>query len=471
MSLMFFNTIARKKERFIPLTKNVVKMYTCGPTVYNHAHVGNFRAYIFEDQLKRYLKYKGYSVTQVMNLTDVDDKIIRSCAEKGISLKAFTHPYKESFFRDLETLNIDRAEVFPAATDHIDEMVELVKSLLDRGLAYRTEDGNIFYKIAAFPRYGRLQNLDPENLRSGGRVERDEYEKESAHDFALWKAWKPEDGDIFWETDLGKGRPGWHIECSAMSMKYLGETFDIHTGGVDNIFPHHENEIAQSEGATGKPFARYWLHCEHLLWEGEKMSKSLGNIIYIKGLVEKGYSPRAIRYTLLSTHYRQKLNFGPSLLEQSEKSLKRIDDFLFELAQIRKNGPAQESVLKETSLMPEKFESAMDDDLNISAALAALYEMIRNLNRFKAGKSLTTGDRQAIINVLTKTDKVLGVIFSQEDSMAEELSDETIEARIEERNKARKNRDWQKADAIRDELLKEGIELIDRKEGTTFRRN
>lgn len=470
MSLVFYNTLKRKKEIFIPLEKGVVKMYTCGPTVYNHAHIGNFRAYIFEDQLKRYLKYKGFKVTQVMNLTDVDDKIIRNCSEKKIPLQEYTRPFKESFFRDLEILNIDRAEVFPAATEHIGDMVRLIQSLLDKGLAYRTEDGNIFFKITAFPRYGRLQNLNPENLRSGGRVESDEYEKESVHDFALWKAWKPEDGKVYWDTPLGKGRPGWHIECSAMSMKYLGETFDIHTGGVDNIFPHHENEIAQSEGATGKPFARYWLHCEHLLWDGEKMSKSLGNMMYIRGLTDKGYSPRAIRYTLLSTHYRQKLNFSLPLLDQSEKSLKRVDDFLFELDQIHEDGPVHDKVEKEVARMLEKFEEALDDDLNISPALASVFEMIRRINRIKIDFPMTHEDKKSILLALKKVDQVLGVIFSGNHKKSAELSDEAIEARIAERNEARNNRDWARADAIRDELLKSGIELIDRKEGTTYRR-
>lgn len=470
MSLIFYNTLTRKKELFIPLNEGIVKMYTCGPTVYNYAHIGNFRAYLFEDQLKRYLKYKGYAVKQVMNLTDVDDKIIRRCYEERIPLKEYTQPYIDAFFHDLNTLKIDKAEVFPLATEHIDDMVALVQRLLDKGFAYRTADGNIFFKISTFPRYGRLQNLDTENLRVGNRVESDEYEKESVHDFALWKAWKPEDGDIYWETPLGKGRPGWHIECSAMSMKYLGETFDIHTGGVDNIFPHHENEIAQSESATGKPFAHYWLHCEHLLWEGEKMSKSLGNIIYIHGLMKKGYSPRVIRYTLLSTHYRQKLNFGFSLLEQSEKALKRIDDFLFELENIHQEGLPHEPVKKEISQMLEKFEMAMDDDLNISSALAALYEMIRSVNRLKTTSLFTSRDRQIILDAFKKIDNVLGIIFWEEKNSAPTLDTKTIEALIEERNKARKNREWSKADAIRDTLLKAGIELIDRKEGTTYRK-
>ena len=291
MALTFYNTLKRKKEIFEPVSSGKVSMYNCGPTVYNYAHIGNFRAYIFEDLLKRYLKFKGYDVTQVMNLTDVDDKIIKKCAETGTTIGEYTDTYKKAFFHDLETLNIDKAEIFPAATEHIPEMVALVKKLMERGLAYRASDGNIFFKIRAFPEYGKLQHLDMANLKSGARVDDDEYDKESVNDFALWKAWKPEDGNVFWETELGKGRPGWHIECSAMSMKYLGETFDIHTGGVDNMFPHHENEIAQSEGATGHPFVRYWLHCEHLLWENSKMSKSLGNIIYISGLIERVIRP------------------------------------------------------------------------------------------------------------------------------------------------------------------------------------
>lgn len=470
MSLVFYNTMTRKKESFIPLKKGVVNMYTCGPTVYNHAHVGNFRAYIFEDQLKRYLKYKGFTVKQVMNLTDIDDKIIRSCNETHIPLKKYTEPFIHSFFTDLDRLNIERAEIYPAATDHIAEMVKLVKKLLNKGMAYQTEDGNIFYKISAFKEYGKLQNLDRENLRSAGRTDHDEYEKESVHDFALWKAWKPEDGEIFWETELGKGRPGWHIECSAMSMKYLGETFDIHSGGVDNIFPHHENEIAQSEGATGKPFVRYWLHCEHLLWEGEKMSKSLGNIIYIQGLMEKGFSPRAVRYTLLGTHYRQKLNFGLSLLEQSEKALKRLDDFLFELDQINQDGSINARVRDEIQRMLKNFETFMDDDLNISAALGALYEMIRNINRIRTESPMTQEDKKIILQALHKVDEVLGVIFQQKAEEDSGLSDDEIEQRIAQRQKARDDKNWTRADEIRVELLDAGIELIDRKEGTTYRR-
>ena len=467
MALQFYNTMTRRKEIFKPLEPGKAGIYNCGPTVYNYAHIGNFRAYVFEDLLKRYLRFKGYRVTQVMNLTDVDDKIINRCSRSGESIKDYTEKYKAAFFRDLKTLNIDPADIFPAATDHIPEMVELVKKLLEKGLAYRAEDGNIFFKISAFPEYGKLRRLDPEQMRTGERVDADEYDKESVHDFALWKAWKPGDGDVYWDTAIGRGRPGWHIECSAMSMKYLGETFDIHTGGVDNVFPHHENEIAQSEGATGHPFVRYWLHCEHLLWGKSKMSKSLGNIVYIRGLTEKGYSPASIRYTLLSTHYRQKLNFSPEMLDASESTLKRFDDLLFELEHVEK-GAVSDTVRKVLESMMRDFEKAMDDDLNISPAIAAVFEAIRKINRFRRGTPLTEGDKEAILHALARVDSVLGVIFNRPGKAAE-IDESHILQKIAERNEARANRDWERADRIRDELDAKGIELVDRRDGTGYR--
>ncbi|RMF88331.1 MAG: cysteine--tRNA ligase, partial [Nitrospinota bacterium] len=308
--LKFYNSLTRRKEEFHPIEPGRVRMYTCGPTVYDYAHIGNFRAYIFEDILRRYLKYKGYQVTQVMNITDVDDKTIRESRRRGMSLKEFTSFYVQAFFEDLETLNIERAEYYPAATEHIDQMVALIKRLIENGHTYEV-DGSIYFRISTFPAYGRLAGLDAVQLQGGasGRVDADEYGKEDVRDFVLWKAWREEDGDVFWETELGKGRPGWHIECSAMSMHYLGEHFDIHTGGIDNLFPHHENEIAQSEAATKKPFVNYWLHCQHLLVNNAKMSKSLGNFYTLRDLLERGYKPKAIRYALLSTHYRQQHNF------------------------------------------------------------------------------------------------------------------------------------------------------------------
>ena len=467
MALKFYNTMSRKKETFTPIEPGKVGVYNCGPTVYNFAHIGNFRAYMFEDLLKRYLKFKGYEVKQVMNLTDVDDKIIRKCAETGESIDAYTEIYKQAFFNDLDTLNIERAEMYPAATKHIPEMVDLVQSLLDKGLAYKAEDGNIFFKISAFPKYGKLQRLDMDNMKSGVRVDDDEYEKESANDFALWKAYKNEDGAVAWDTKLGKGRPGWHIECSAMSMKYLGQTFDIHTGGVDNIFPHHENEIAQSEGSTGKPFVNYWLHCEHLLWGKTKMSKSLGNIIYINGLVEKGYSPAAIRYTLLTTHYRQKLNFSIEMLDVSETTLKRIDNFLFTLKDA-KPGPVSEEVKEVVDTMLRDFEKAMDDDLNISGAIGAVFESIKKIQRIFQVTPNTDATAALIEESLHSADEVIGVIYFREKKKAK-VDEVYILTKIAERNEARANKDWALADKIRDELDAMGVELLDRKDGTGYK--
>jgi cysteinyl-tRNA synthetase len=467
MALKFYNTMSRKKEVFTPIEPGKVGIYNCGPTVYNYPHIGNLRAFMFADLLKRYLKFKGYKVTQVMNLTDVDDKIIRKCAETNIPIKDYTETYKQAFFKDLKILNIEGADIYPAATDHISEMVDLVQTLLDKGLAYKAEDGNIFFKISAFKNYGKLQRLDMENMRSGGRVDDDEYDKESANDFALWKAYKSEDGNVAWDTQLGKGRPGWHIECSAMSMKYLGETFDIHTGGVDNLFPHHENEIAQSEGATGKPFVNYWLHCEHLLWDNTKMSKSLGNIMYIEGLIEKAYSPAAIRYTLLTTHYRQKLNFNLEMLDASTATLKRFDDLIFELDQAPE-GQKNPELLKALENMLEEFEKYMDDDLNISGALGAVFDGIRSINRIHRDVPFSSEDAKSVKDVLKKIDSVLGVIFFR---MEREIAvDETfIFQKIEERKQARIDKNWAKADAIRDELDAMGIELVDLKDGTGFK--
>ncbi len=465
MSLKFYNTMSRKKEIFKPIEPGKVGVYNCGPTVYNFAHIGNFRAYMFEDLLKRYLKFKGYKVTQVMNLTDVDDKIIRKCAETGESIDAYTEVYKQAFFKDLDTLNIERAEVYPAATQHIPEMVDLVQSLLDKGLAYKAEDGNIFFKISAFPNYGKLQRLDMKNMKSGARVDDDEYDKESANDFALWKAYKDEDGAVAWDTKLGKGRPGWHIECSAMSMKYLGQTFDIHTGGVDNIFPHHENEIAQSEGATGKPFVNYWLHCEHLLWGKTKMSKSLGNIMYINGLVKRGYSPTAIRYTLLSTHYRQKLNFSLEILDSSKSSLKRINDFMEDLVHYG-TGELSSEINNIINKMLADFENSMDDDLNISPAIAAVFTGIKEINKIKRDRNITEGDHNYIIKGMNRIDEVLGIL---PDSKKTKDINDSILRMFDERNEARANKNWAKADELRDKLDTLGYVVIDRKGGAELK--
>ncbi|HEO66240.1 MAG TPA: cysteine--tRNA ligase, partial [Spirochaetes bacterium] len=325
MSLRFFNTLTRKKEDFVPINEREVSIYTCGPTVYNYIHIGNLRTFLFEDILVRYLKYKGYEVHQIMNLTDVDDKTIRNSIQQNVSLNDYTQKFKEAFFKDIQTLNITPAEKYPCATDHIDEMITLIHQLEENGMAYRSE-GSIYFSINKFNEYGKLAHLDRDNLKAGasGRVSNDEYEKENIGDFVLWKAYTPEDGDVYWDTSLGKGRPGWHIECSAMSMKYLGETFDIHTGGVDNIFPHHENEIAQSEGVTEKPFVHYWLHSEFLNISGEKSSKSKGNVIYLQDLLDKGFSKEVIRFSLIQSHYRSKVNYSEDILGQAKSTLEGI---------------------------------------------------------------------------------------------------------------------------------------------------
>ena len=463
MSLCFYNTMTRKKEEFQPLQAGKVRMYTCGPTVYNYAHIGNFRAYIFEDLLRRFLKFKGYQVTQVMNITDVDDKIIRDANKIGQSIREFTKSYQEAFFEDLDTLGIERAEVYPAATDHIPEMVSLIKSIFEKGIAYRTDDGSIYFRVSDYPAYGKLAHLNIAEMQQGDRVQSDEYEKEEIRDFALWKGWKEEDGPVFWETEIGKGRPGWHIECSAMSSKYLGKHFDIHTGGVDNIFPHHENEIAQSEAASGEKFVNYWLHCEHLMVEGDKMSKSAGNFYRLRELLDKGIDATAIRYVLLSTHYRQKLNFTFDKVEATAKSITRLRDFKKSLIGNTINGSHQISKIIDKYL--NDFETTLDDDLNISGALGSVFSCIHEINTFRETNSLTEDDVQAILGYLNRIDSVLNVLEEPENQLSDE--EQTL---VDARQQARADRNWVEADRIRDELLSRGIILEDTPQGTTWKR-
>ena len=348
--------------------------------MYNYAHIGNWRSYIFADLLRRYLKYKGYEVIHVINLTDVDDKTIRDSQKEKLSLKKFTEKYTKYFFEDMDKLNIEKVEYYPKATESIKEMLAITKTLLDKGIAYKSDDGSVYYNVRKFEQYGKLSKIKFSGLKAGARVKQDEYDKESANDFALWKGYEKSDGKVFWETEFGKGRPGWHIECSAMSMKFLGKQFDIHTGGIDLIFPHHENEIAQSEGYSDKKFVNYWLHCEHLLVEGEKMAKSKGNFFILKDILDKGYSPKAIRYLLLSTHYRQKLNFTFKSLEGAEQSIKRFKEFMFKLKGVKgsKNNPKINDLIEKAK---EEFESAMDDDLNISGGEAAIHTFMTGVNK------------------------------------------------------------------------------------------
>ncbi|MBN2600785.1 MAG: cysteine--tRNA ligase [Candidatus Marinimicrobia bacterium] len=463
MALRLYNTMTRKKEIFQPLQAGKVRMYTCGPTVYNFAHIGNFRAYLFEDILRRYLKFKGYQVTQVMNITDVDDKIIRDANKTGKSIREFTKPYQNAFFEDLDTLGIERAEVYPAATDHVPEMVRLIKSIMDKGIAYRTDDGSIYFRVSDYPAYGKLAHLNIAEMQQGTRVQNDEYEKEEIRDFALWKAWKEEDGPVFWETEIGKGRPGWHIECSAMSSKYLGNHFDIHTGGVDNIFPHHENEIAQSEAASGKKFVNYWIHCEHLMVEGDKMSKSAGNFYRLRELLEKGIDATAIRYVLLSTHYRQKLNFTFDKVEAAAKSITRLRDFKKSLA-VRSDQESQD-IGKIIDKYLNDFEATLDDDLNISGALGSVFSCIHEINTYRETHSLTKEDVRRILVYLNRIDSVLNVLEEPENQLTNK--EQTL---IDARQQARADRNWAEADRIRDELLHRGIILEDTPQGTTWKR-
>ncbi len=459
---MIYNTLSGRIEEFKPLEEGVVRLYTCGPTVYDYAHIGNFRSYVAEDLLKRFLKFLGYRVIHVMNITDVDDKTIAGARTEGITLKEFTRKYEKAFFEDIETLRLDKADYYPRATEHVEDMIKIIQGLLEKGFAYE-KDGSIYYRIAAFPEYGKLSKIKKEELKAGVRIDSDEYEKEDVRDFALWKAHKP--GEPSWKAPFGEGRPGWHIECSAMSMKYLGPTLDIHAGGVDNIFPHHENEIAQSEAYTGKTFVRYWFHVQHLIVNGEKMSKSKGNFYTLRDLLAMGFSPRAIRYLLLTTHYRKVLNFTFDALYQATASLKRITDFLFEL-ETRK---FSEGESEEASRMIEKtrddFTEALADDLNISGAMAAVFEMIHWGNKAMEEGVIKKRDAERIKSLFYDLDRVLAVLPER---IIEELPDD-IMALIKKREEARKNRDFATADRIRDELFQRGIVLEDTKDGTRWK--
>jgi cysteinyl-tRNA synthetase len=465
-SIRFFNTLTRKKEAFKPLEAGKVKMYTCGPTVYDFAHIGNFRAFLFDDLLKRWLIQRGFKVTHVMNLTDVDDKTIKGSQKQQVPLRQFTDFYVKAFFEDIKALNIQPADVYPKATDHVPEMVALIKTLMAKGIAYRGEDGSIYYAISKFPDYGKLSKIKTAELKTGARVSQDEYAKEEAQDFALWKAWAPEDGDVFWETELGKGRPGWHIECSAMSMKYLGETFDIHCGGVDNMFPHHENEIAQSEAATGKKFVNYWLHNEHLLVEGKKMAKRFGNFYTLRDLLAKGYDPIAIRYLLLSTHYRQQFNFTFEGLEAAKGAVDRLRNFVRRLHDADGKGSG-EKIAVLTSKLEACFGGSLDDDLDIGTALASLFDFVREANNLLDVNAVSKAEASEVGGLIMQFDAVLGVIG--EVPMEEALPAE-VDALVQKREEARKAKNWKEADAIRAQLKSMGIVLEDTAQGVRWRK-
>ncbi|MDD5416629.1 MAG: cysteine--tRNA ligase [Candidatus Aenigmarchaeota archaeon] len=454
--MKIFNTLTRKKEVFKPIKAGSVSLYTCGPTVYNFAHVGNLRTYVFQDILKRWLLYRGFKVKHVMNVTDVDDKTIRDSQKEGTSLKKFTKKYEDAFFEDLKSLNVIPADIIPRATEHISEMIKTIKILLEKGYAYKGEDGSIYFSIKKFKDYGKLAGLDLSELKSVSQMNKDEYSKEDARDFSLWKAWTPEDGDVFWETEIGKGRPGWHIECSSMSSKYLGETFDIHTGGVDLIFPHHTNEIAQSEAATGKPFVKYWMHGEHLLVDGKKMSKSLGNFYTLRDLLKKGHSAKAIRYLFLSTHYRTQLNLTEDSLKQAEKTVQNMISFIDRIKDIKTKNKDNKEINELIEKRTKEFENNMDDDLNVSLALASVFELIRDVNKAIDEDNISQKDLKKVYDAMMNFDKVLGILEHKKEKIPKEVLD-----LVKKREEARKKKDFKESDRIRDEIKKLGYIIED----------
>jgi cysteinyl-tRNA synthetase len=465
MAFRIYNTMSRTKEELIPIADNHVRMYTCGPTVYNYAHIGNFRAYMFEDLLRRYIKFSGFKVTQVQNLTDVDDKTIRSSIEQGLPLKEFTKKYIDAFFDDLAKLNIEPAEHYPAATDYIPEMIAIIEKLFEKGYAYQSADGSVYYSIDKFTEYGKLARLDREGMQSGARVDQDEYDKDNAADFALWKAYVPEDGDVVWDSPWGRGRPGWHIECSAMSMKLLGESFDIHTGGVDNIFPHHEDEIAQSEAATGKTYSNYWMHCGYLVVDGKKMSKSVGNFYTLREILDMGYTGREVRYELLSGHYRQSLNFAFKSLDANRAALKRLDEFYASIKEAIGAETAVGELPEWAAQTRQKFADAMDDDMNISGAMAAIFDMVHAGNKAVAEAPLLENQALAVSSLWEELDTVLGILEPPE----EEISGE-VTALLEARSVARTEKNWPESDRIRDALAELGWTVKDTPDGPKLRK-
>jgi cysteinyl-tRNA synthetase len=465
--LRLFNTLSREKELFVPLVPGEVRMYSCGPTVYNHPHIGNLRTFLWSDLLRRYLAWRGYRVTQIMNITDVEDKIIRNAAAAGQDIRTYTAPYIDAFHVSVQELRIKPADHYPRATEFIPQMIDMVGKLSERGHTY-VVDGSTYFKVTTLPGYGKLSRIEVDTTSSFSRIESDEYEKENARDFVLWKAKK--ESEPSWPAEIGEGRPGWHLECSAMSMHFLGETFDIHTGAVDLIFPHHENEIAQSEGATGKPFVRFWIHGEHLNIDQQKMSKSLGNIYTLAEIKEMGYSPLALRYALLSVPHRTKLNFTTQSLDDAKHALERIESFLLRLDDVSRSAPHDAAHADEggdalIGRFLTDFEEAMDDDLNTAGALGALFTLIRDANSAIDAGRISAGDAAGIKAALMKVDPVLDIFPAREETL-----DADIEQLIAQRNAARKARNFAESDRIRALLLSKGILLEDTPGGTRWRK-
>jgi cysteinyl-tRNA synthetase len=466
MALRFYNTLTQQVEPFAPLHGNVVRMYTCGPTVYNFVHIGNLRAFTFQDILRRWLHARGYQLDHVMNITDVEDKIIRNAAAENKSIAEYTAVYTQAFFDDIKTLRLEEPERWVKATEHIEDMAIAIEKLRDKGFTYVSE-GSVYYRIANFPGYGKLSHNDFSGIRAGARVDVDEYDKADARDFVLWKAQK--DGEPAWETPLGPGRPGWHIECSAMAMRYLGETLDIHTGGVDLAFPHHENEIAQSEAITGKPFVRFWLHSEHLSIDGQKMSKSLGNFYTLRDVLAMGYTPEVIRYQLAAVPYRKKLNFTFDGLKAAATSIDRLRNYKLRLETAKLADGSNEKLVERAAAATKAFDEALDDDLNTAEALAAAFEYIRDTNTAMDAGEFLSGNAPGAFEFLTRFDSVFDVL--KPSSSTAGLSDADVEAKIAERNAAKKAKDFARADQVRKDLAAQGIILEDTKEGVRWKRS
>ena len=457
MALSFYNSLSKKKENFIPIEDDSVRLYTCGPTVYDVAHIGNFRTFIFEDLLKRFLMFKDYSVTHVMNITDVDDKTIRRSIKEGIALSELTQKYTKLFFKDLTWLKIIPADTYPKATDHVTEMIKMIQILFEKDFAYLTKDNSIFFNISKYPEYGKLINIKSDQLQSSERISEDEYSKDNPQDFALWKGHKSDDGDIWWDSPWGKGRPGWHIECSAMSMKYLGDYFDIHCGGVDNIFPHHENEITQSCATTGSNFVKTWMHAEHLQIEGDKMSKSEANFYSVDDLNNQGFIPEVVRYLLLNGHYRTKLNFSLSKRLEGEQAIQRIVDLSSKLKFIVDDNKVNSDLFPRSH---EEFLNALDDDLDTPKALAVLFTWIKKMNKKIEEIELNSETALSGLNFLNAVDDIFGIIPPQIEMPA------NIQGLVNKRILARENKDWNESDRIRGELYNFGWKIEDTPDGS-----
>ena len=465
MALRFYNTLTQKVEPFVPLSGNVVRMYTCGPTVYNYVHIGNLRTFTFQDILRRWLQARGFQMDHVMNITDIEDKIIRHAAAAKQTIYEYTAQYATAFLEDTDTLRLQRPEHLVKATDHVNEMVEAIQKLEQRGFTYLS-DGSVYYRISKFPEYGKLSHNDFSGIRAGARVDVDEYDKADARDFVLWKAKK--DDEPSWDTPIGDGRPGWHIECSVMAMKYLGETLDIHTGGVDLTFPHHENEIAQSEAITGKPFARFWLHAEHLSIEAQKMSKSLGNFYTLRDLLGMGYAPEVVRYLLESVPYRKKLNFTMDGLKAAATSIERLRNYKLRLETDKFAPGTNDKFIERTAAARRAFDEALDDDLNTAEALAAAFEYTRDTNTAMDSGEFLAGNAISALEFLAHFDSIFDVL--KPTAQVGGLSDTDIDAEVERRNAAKKTRNFAEADAIRAKLLEQGVILEDTKQGVRWKR-